>query len=186
MIPALPCIFSGGPEEDTGHMGILCERDEGIARLLCTKVEEFTAHLPVVDTALDFMSWRERGRDGPESLLAGVVPSYLRRLFAMVRAASFRGPAKAKVLLEDMILRGEDGYARRNHLLLEIMQLPLGDQKRATYSFLRGDTPFWPPASRVRLLPPWSPLDGLPADLQAAFEGTAACVAGVKVVHYMH
>ena len=47
--------------------------------------------------------------------MAGVVPGDLRRLFTMVRAASSRGPAKAKLFLEDMILLGKDGYARRNH-----------------------------------------------------------------------
>ena len=39
VIPALPFIFCGGPEEDTGHLCILCERDEAPARLLCAKVE---------------------------------------------------------------------------------------------------------------------------------------------------
>ena len=54
VIPALPCIFCAGPEEDMGHMRILCERDEAVARLLCAKVEEFTAHLPLVDKAMEF------------------------------------------------------------------------------------------------------------------------------------
>ena len=61
VIPALPCIFCGGPEEDTGHMHILCERDKAVARLRCAKVEEFTADLPLVDKAMEFMSW-ERAR----------------------------------------------------------------------------------------------------------------------------
>ena len=63
-----------------------------------------------------------------------VVPGDLRRLFAMVRAASFRSfRAKAKLFLEDKILLGEDGYARRNHRLRRIIQLPPGDVRRATY-----------------------------------------------------
>ena len=37
------------------------------------------------------------------------------------------------------------------------------------YAFLRGDTPFCPPAGRVRRHPPWNPFDGLPNDLQATF-----------------
>ena len=59
VIPALPCIFRGGPEEDTGHLRILCERDE--ARLLCVKVEEFTADPPLAEKAMEFMSWKEHG-----------------------------------------------------------------------------------------------------------------------------
>ena len=50
------------------------------------------------------------------------------------------------------------------------MQLPPGDRRRATYSFLHGDTPFYPPAGKDRQLPPWNPFDGLPGDLQAAFQ----------------
>ena len=38
------------------------------------------------------------------------------------------------------------------------------------YAFLRGDTPFCPPAGRVRRHPPWNPFDGLPNDLQATFQ----------------
>ena len=38
------------------------------------------------------------------------------------------------------------------------------------YAFLRGDTPFCPPARRVRQLPPWNPFPGLPGNLQAAFQ----------------
>ena len=155
-IPALPCIFFGGPEEDTGHLRILCERDEAVARLLCAKVEEFTVDLPLGDRAVDFMSWKEHGCKWTESLMAGVVPGELKRLFATVRAASSRGPAKAELVLEDMIQTGEDGYARRNHRLTRIMQLPPGDRRKATYAFLRGDTPFCPPAGRVRQLPPWN------------------------------
>ena len=38
------------------------------------------------------------------------------------------------------------------------------------YAFLRGDTPFCPPAGRVRPLPPWNPFNRLPDNLQAAFQ----------------
>ena len=41
------------------HLCILCERDKAVARLLCAKVEEFTADLPLADTAMEFMSWKE-------------------------------------------------------------------------------------------------------------------------------
>ena len=58
-----------------------------------------------------------------------VAPRELQRLFAAVRAASSRGPAKAKLFLEDMTHIGEDGYARRNHGLSKIMQLPLRDRR---------------------------------------------------------
>ena len=38
------------------------------------------------------------------------------------------------------------------------------------YAFLRGDTPFCPPAGRVQRRPPWNPFHGLPSDLQATFQ----------------
>ena len=38
-IPARPCIFCGGPEEDIGHMRLLCAQDEEVAGLLCGRVE---------------------------------------------------------------------------------------------------------------------------------------------------
>ena len=158
--PAFRCILCGGPEEDTGHLRILCERDEAVARLLCAKVEESTADLPLADRAVESMFSKEHGCKWTESLMAGVVPGDLKRLFAAVRAASSRGPAKARLFLEDMIHIGENGYARRNHRLTKIMQLPPGDRRKATYAFLRSDTPFCPPASRVRQLPPWNPFDG--------------------------
>ena len=60
-IPLHPCIFFGGPEEDTSHMRILCARDEPVARLLCERVEEFTAELPVADRAMEFLAWKEHG-----------------------------------------------------------------------------------------------------------------------------
>ena len=102
-IPAHPSIFCGGPEEDIGHMRLLCAREEEVARLLCRRVEEFTAELPLTDRAVEFLAWREHGCRWTESLMAGVVPRNLKRLFAAVRAASSRGPAKAKVFVEDMI-----------------------------------------------------------------------------------
>ena len=169
-IPAHPCIFCGGPEEDIGHMRLLCARDEEVARLLCRCVHEFTAELPLTDRAVEFMARREHGCRWTESLMAGVVPGDLKRLFAAVRAALCQGPAKAKVFVEDMVQFGEDVYARRNHWLTQIMELPMQDRRRAVYAFLRGDTPFCPPAGRVRRHPPWNPFDGLPNDLQATFQ----------------
>ena len=53
-------------------------------------------------------------------------------------------------ILEDMIQIEDDGYARRNHRLGEIMSLRDCDRRKAVYAFLRGDTPFFPPARRVR------------------------------------
>ena len=153
-IPAHPCIFCGGPEEDIGQMRLLCARDEGVAGLLCRRVEEFTAGLPLTDRAVEFVAWREHGCRSTESLMAGVGPGDLKQLFAAVRAASSRGPAKAKVFMEDMVQVGEDVYARRNHQLAQIMQLPLQDGRRAVYAFLRGDTPFCLPAGRIQRRPP--------------------------------
>ena len=73
VIPALPCIFCGGPEDDTGHRRILCERDEAVARLLCAKVQEFTTDLPLADKAVEITSWKEHGCRWTESLMIGVV-----------------------------------------------------------------------------------------------------------------
>ena len=98
VIPVLRCILCGGPEEDTGHMHMLCERDEVVARLLCAKVEEFVADLPLADRAMEFMSWKEHGCTWTESRMTGVVPGELKLLFAAVRAASSWGPAKAKIV----------------------------------------------------------------------------------------
>ena len=50
------------------------------------------------------------------------------------------------------------------------MQLPPRHRRKAAYAFVRGDTPFCPPARRVKQLPPWNPFNGLPGSLQAAFE----------------
>ena len=61
--------------------------------------------------------------------MARVVPGELKRLFAAVRAASSRGPAKANLFEEDMTQIGEDGYTQRNHRLTKIMQLPPGDRR---------------------------------------------------------
>ena len=79
VIAALPCIFCGGPEEDTGHLRIPCERDEVVARLLCAKIEEFTTDLRIADKAMELMSWKEHGCTWTESLMAGVVPGELKR-----------------------------------------------------------------------------------------------------------
>ena len=168
-IPAHPCIFCGGLEEDIGHMRLLCARDEEVAGLLCRRVEEFTAELPLTDRAVQFVAWREHGCRWTESLMAGVVPGDVKRLFAAVRAASSRGRAKARLFVEDMVQIGEDVYARRNHRLTQIMQLPMQDRRRAVYAFLRGDTPFCPPAGRIQQRPPWNPFAGLPGDLRATF-----------------
>ena len=61
-------------------------------------------------------------------------------------------------------------YARRNHRLTQIMQLLMQDRKRAVYAFLRGDTPFCPPAGRIQQRAPWNPFAGLPGDLRATFQ----------------
>ena len=87
VISAHACLFCGGPEEDIGHMRLLRARDEEVARLLCRRVEEFTAELPLTDRAVEFMAWREHGCKWTESLMAGVIPGDLKRLFAAVRAA---------------------------------------------------------------------------------------------------
>ena len=151
-------------------MRLLCARDEEVAGLLCRRVEEFTAELPLTDRAVEFVARREHGCRWTESLMAGVVPGDLKRVFAAVRAASSRGPAKARLFVEDMVQIGEDVYARRNHRLTQIMQLPMQDRRRAVYAFLQGDTPFYPPAGRIQQRPPWNPFAGLPGDLRATFQ----------------
>ena len=164
------CIVCRGPKEDIGHMRLLCARDEEVARLLCRRVVEFTEELPLTDRAVEFLAWREHGCRWMESLIAGIVPGDLKRQFAAVRAASSRGPAKAKLFVEDMVQVGDDVYARRNHRLTHIMQLPKRDRRRAVYAFLRGDTPFCPLAGRVQRRQPWNPFDGLPSYLQVTFQ----------------
>ena len=84
-------------------MRLLCAQDVEVARLLCGRVEEFTAELPLINRAVDFLAWKEHGCRWTESLMAGVVSGDLKRLFATVRAASSRGPAKAKLFVEAMI-----------------------------------------------------------------------------------
>ena len=153
-IPAHPCILCGGAEEDIGHMRLLCARDEAVARLLCGRVEESNAELPLTDKAMEFLAWKEHGCRMTQSLTTGVVPGDLKRLFAAVRASSSRGSLKAKLFMEDMVQIGEDVYARRNHRLTQIMQIPMQDRRKTVYAFLRGDTPFFPPAGRVQQQPP--------------------------------
>ena len=185
-IPAHPCIFCGGPGEDIGHMSLLCARDEAVARLLCGSVEEWTAELFLTDRAMGFLAWKEHGCRWTESLMTGVIPGDLKRLFAAVRAASSRGSAKAKLFMKDMIQIVEEVYARRNHRLTHFMQLPMQDRRRAAYTFLRGDTPFCPPAGRVRQQPPRNPYDGLPGNLQATFQrAPLQCVVGIRVVRHV-
>ena len=82
--------------------------------------------------------------------MAGVVPGELKWLFAGVRAASSRGVVKAKLFMEDMIQIWEDGYAWRNTRLTKIMHLLQRDRRKAAHAILRGDTPFYPLAGRVR------------------------------------
>ena len=164
--PALSCILCGGPKDDTAR---LCERDEVVVRLLFRKVEEFTADVPLTDRAMEFISWKEHGCKWTDSVMAAVVPSDLGRVFAMVRAALSRGQAKVKLLPEDMIVLGDDGYAQRNQRLTRIKWLPPGDPRKATYSFVLGGMPFCPLAGMVRQLTPWNPFFPLPHDLQAAF-----------------
>ena len=180
VIPAHPCVFCGGPEEDIRHMRLLCARDEVVARLLFGRVEEFTSEPPLTDRAMEFLSWKEHGCRWTESVMTGVVPGDLKRLFAAVRTPSSWGSAKAKLFMEDMIHIGEYVYARRNHRLTEIMQLPMQDRRRAVYAPLRGDTPVLsaggesPTAAAVERVrwPPRQLAGGLS-------KGTASCVVGV-------
>ena len=87
-IQAHPCIFCGGPEEDIGHMRLLRTRDEEVARLVCRRVEEVMEELPLTDRAVEFMAWTKHGCSWAESLMAGVIPWDLKRLFAAVQATS--------------------------------------------------------------------------------------------------
>ena len=91
-----------------------------------------------------------------------------------------------ELFLEDIILLGEDGYARRNHRLTKMMQPPPGDRRRATYAFLQGDMSFCPPDGMVGQLPPWNPLDGLPGSFQAAFQRAPLHVLRVSKSYITH
>ena len=97
-VAAHVCIFCRGPPEDTGLKGIMCARDEAVARLVCATVEEFTADLPLADKVIEFMSWKEHGCSSTQSLMTGVVPGDLKRLSLTVRAASSRGPCEAQAI----------------------------------------------------------------------------------------
>ena len=121
--------------------------------------------MPLPDRATEFISWKEQGCRWTESLTIGVVPGDLKRPFATVRAAWSRGRERANLFLKDMIPIGEDVYARRNHRLTQIMQLPMRDQRKAVYASMRADTPFCPPAGRVGQQLPWNPCDGPPDTL---------------------
>ena len=85
-----------------------------------------------------------------------------------------------------MVQVGDNVYARGNHRLAQIMQLPMQDQRRAVYAFLRGDTPFCPPAGRIQQRQPWNLFAGLPSDLQATFQRAplhALLVPGSYIAH---
>ena len=43
------------------YMRLLCAWDEVVAGLLCRRVEEFTAELPLTDRAVEFVACREHG-----------------------------------------------------------------------------------------------------------------------------
>ena len=151
-------------------MRILCARDKAVAPLLCGRVEEFTAELPMVDRGMEFLTYKEHGCSWTESLMTALIPRDLKRLFAAVRAASSRGSAKAKLFMEDMIQIGEDVYAKRNHRLTQSMQVPMQDRRREVHAFLRGNNPFCPRTGSVWQLPLWNPYDGLPGNLPGAFQ----------------
>ena len=129
-------------------MCLLCARDPEAARLLCGRLEEFTAELPLRDRAAEVLAWKEHGFRWTESLMAGVVPGDSKRLFAAVQAASSWDPAKAKLFVEDMIQVEKVVYARRNHQLTEITKVPMQDGRRAVYAFLRVASPSRLPAGR--------------------------------------
>ena len=59
-------------------MRILSARDKAVARLLFGRVEEFTAELPLVDRAMEFLAWKEHGCWWTECLMTGVVPADLK------------------------------------------------------------------------------------------------------------
>ena len=55
-------------------MRLLCARDEEVAELLCRRVEEFTAELPLTDRVVEFVVWRGHGCRWTESLKSGCRP----------------------------------------------------------------------------------------------------------------
>ena len=87
------------------------------------------------------------------SLMARFVPGELHQLFAVERGTLPRGPARAKLFLDNMMLLGEGMYACGNGRLAGIMQPPPGDPRRVAYCFLRGDMPLCPPAGTSGQLP---------------------------------
>ena len=54
------------------------------------------------------------------------------------------------------------------------------------YAFLRGNTPFFRPARRVRQLPPWNPLNGLPGSPHVAFQRAPLHALPVSWSYIMH
>ena len=124
-------------------MRLVCERSPEVAKALCARVEEFTKDLPLASRVMEIMSWEERGVQHIVSLIARVIPHSRRYLFAIVRAAASKGPARAHLFLEDLVLLGEGAYGRLNHQVGGIMRLSPGDRRRAVYSFPRGDAPFF-------------------------------------------
>ena len=79
---------------------------------------------------MEFMFKKEHGIVSV-SLMARVVLGYLRRFFAVVRAAWPRGPAKAQLFFPDIILLGENCCTGRNHRVMGMMRLTQGDRRRA-------------------------------------------------------
>ena len=53
------------------------------------------------------MSWKGDGFEWTESIITGVIPAELKRLFRALRAPSSPGPLEAKVLFEVMIQIGD-------------------------------------------------------------------------------
>ena len=122
-------------------MQILCERDEAVARLLCAKIEEFNADLPLGESHGVHVLERARMQlDGvPDD---GRSPGRTQAALRGGEGCVNPGPGEAKLFLEVMIQIGEDGYAGRNHRLTKIMQLPPRDRRNAAYAILPSDTPF--------------------------------------------
>ena len=70
----IPVSFVEGPRRTLATCAYYVRQDEAVARLLCGRVEEFTAELPLADSAMEFLAWKEHGRRWTESLMTGVVP----------------------------------------------------------------------------------------------------------------